>query len=131
MAKVLDRRVDPAELAPASLPGWRRVRALNASYPVLIPDPEGRVDGVLLQGPSPRDVARIRHFESDEYAPAPVTVRRADGSQTHAVVFLALDAVFETDGEPWDPDAWAVEHKAGFLARCEAWMAGCPEPDSA
>lgn len=127
MARVLDRAFHAEELVPARLDGWRRVRALNATYPLLLPDPETAVDGVLFARPSPRDLVRIRHFESEEYEPRAVTVRMQDGRAVAAAVFLALDGVFATDGEPWCLDAWRRHHKAEFLIRCDVWMADCPD----
>jgi hypothetical protein len=126
--KVLGRPVAPRELEPATLLGWRRVRARGGAYPLILPAPADRVDGLLFLRPSPRDRLRILHFESEEYAPAPVTVLRADGARHAAEAFLALDGVLASDGEPWHLAAWAVEHKALFLARCDVWMADCPEP---
>lgn len=129
LAKVLARPVDPAELEPARLAGWRRVRARDRGYPLLLPEPGGRVDGLLLVSPSARDVARVRHFESGEYEPAPVTVERADGGQVAAEVFLALEPVLASDGEPWDLAAWAATEKAALLARCAGWMADFVEAE--
>jgi hypothetical protein len=128
LATVLARPVGPAELVPATLPGWRRVRALNVSYPLLCAEPAATVDGLLFRRPSARDRARIGHFESQEYEPAAVTVLGPDGGAHPADVFLALDAAFETDGASWELATWAAEHKAAFLARCAVWMADCPEP---
>jgi hypothetical protein len=126
---VLGRAVAPEELEPATLPGWRRVRALQAGYPLILPDPVGRVEGLLFPRPSRRDRLRILHFESEEYAPFPVTVLRADGGTQAAEAFVALDGMLATDGEAWHLAAWAVEHKALFLTRCDAWMADCPAPE--
>lgn len=127
MARVLDRTFRADELVPARLEGWRRVRALNATYPLLLPDASGTVDGMLFARPSARDLVRIRHFESEEYEPREVSVRAADGRAVQADVFLALDDVFATDGEPWDLDTWRRLHKSEFLVRCEVWMADCPD----
>lgn len=127
MARVLDRAFGAEELGPARLDGWRRVRALNATYPLLLPDPDGAVDGVLFARPSPRDLVRIRHFESEEYEARAVTVRTPDGAAVPASVFLALADVFATDGEPWCLDRWRRDHKGAFLVRCDAWMADCPD----
>lgn len=127
MARVLGRTFRADELVAASLDGWRRVRALNATYPLLLPDPDGAVDGVLFVRPSPRDLVRIRHFESEEYEARAATVRTPDGAAVPAFVFLALDKVFATDGEPWCLERWRRDHKAEFLVRCDAWMADCPD----
>ena len=130
MRTVLDRPFRPAELEPAHLLGYRRVRPLNAPYPIVVPDPAGRVAGQLLAKPSPRDLVRLRHFESEEYETSPVMAETARG-RVRVEAFMALDGVFEHRDEPWDLDFWAPRHKAAFLGRCALWMAGCPEPEAA
>jgi gamma-glutamylcyclotransferase (GGCT)/AIG2-like uncharacterized protein YtfP len=126
MAKVLDRAFAGRELTPAALPGWRRIAVRNASYPVILPDPSGRVEGRLFARPSARDLARIRHFESEEYLPARVRVELADGHAVPAEAFVALDGVFDLDEVDWDLDGWRARHKSLFLRRCEEWMRDFP-----
>jgi hypothetical protein len=67
LERVLGRRVPDGELTPARLSGYRRVRAVTADYPVLVPSPGAVVDGVLLRAASRRDETRMRHFEDEEH----------------------------------------------------------------
>lgn len=131
MAKVLDRPFAARELVPAVLPGWRRVAVRNASYPVILPEAGAGVAGRLLARPGRDDLARIRHFESEEYVTAPVRVGLADGRAVAAEVFVALDGVFELDEAGWDLGVWQKRHKAEFLRRCDDWMRDCPAAVSA
>lgn len=122
---VLDRAVADSELAPAWLEGFRRVCAANRSYPVLVPDPKSMVEGRLLHRVVPRDDVRIRHFEDEEYHDRWLCVRTGDGTEVEARVFFALDHLGRTD-RPWDPTAWAREHKPHYLDLCREWMRDCP-----
>lgn len=128
MARVLARPSAGPVGAPAWLEGYRRERAAGASYPVLLPDPRGTVEGRLLRSCSARDLARIDHFESEEYRAVPHRARTADGIRHTASVYLALEVAYlAASGEPWDLDAWRQAHKEELLAACDGWMAGFVE----
>lgn len=122
---VLGRPVAEDELAPARLHGYRRVRTASRPYPMLRPDPEGIIEGMLLIEASRRDEARILHFEDGEYVDRPIAVRSASGQKIEARVFFALAGMGETE-EPWEPGSWASRHKPGFLHQCREWMRDCP-----
>jgi gamma-glutamyl AIG2-like cyclotransferase len=128
LATVLDRPVTDDELERAWLHGYRRVRAANTSYPVLLPAPGLVVSGVVFLPGSTLDELRIRHFEEGEYAENWSLVRLPGGRQLAARVFLALEALQATD-EAWDLGTWASAHKADFLAQCCEWMRDCPAYD--
>ncbi len=119
LARVLDRPLRPNELLPAALPGYRRVRALNASYPVLVDTADGLVAGVRLVRPDRRDIERINHFEADEYEAR--RLRLEDGAAAWG--FIGLDALAASN-EPWDLDAWAARHMPAYLVEVvDYWMA--------
>jgi hypothetical protein len=127
LACVLDRPVAVDELAPAALNGFRRERALEASYPVLVDDPAAAIDGRLLQRPSRRDILRINHFEDEEYRAHRLAV--LVGADRHpAWVFLALDDVpmMRPSGEPWHLEHWAAVHLDDYRVAIESWMADAP-----
>jgi gamma-glutamylcyclotransferase (GGCT)/AIG2-like uncharacterized protein YtfP len=128
LAYVLGRPVDLGALAPARLAGFRRVRAAGASYPVLVADAEGSVDGVVLTRTIRRDIVRINHFESGEYAAELREVTLAAGGIRRAWLYAALPGL-AASGEPWDLEAWRRGDKAAFFAACDGWMADCPGPD--
>lgn len=122
---VLDRPVGAGELMPARLRGHRRVRTATGSYPMLKPDPDGVVEGLLLMAPSGRDATRILHFEDEEYVEGRITVHAASDRKIEARAFFALASMGETE-EPWEPDGWASRHKPDFLSACREWMRDCP-----
>jgi gamma-glutamylcyclotransferase (GGCT)/AIG2-like uncharacterized protein YtfP len=128
LAYVIERPIDLDDLRPATIAGFRRVRAAGASYPVLVPDPGGRVEGRLLRRATRRDIARINHFESEEYRAELHGVVDAAGEGHAAWLYLGLDHLAASD-EPWSLDAWQRSHKPGFFAACDGWMADFVETD--
>jgi hypothetical protein len=128
LGTVLDRPVTGDELSRAWLHGYQRVRAANASYPILVPAPGVVVGGVVFQPRDDRDDVRIRHFEDGEYAERWLNVRVAGGRRLATRVFLALERLEATD-EAWDLAAWVSAHKAAFLEQCREWMRDCPACD--
>ncbi len=129
LAHLLGRPVGAEELRPARLSGFRRVAARNASYPVLLPDPEAVVEGLLFL-PGPEDVRRINHYESDEYR-AELHLVDSGGERLPAWLFIGREAVLEAGERPWDLRAWAARHKAGFFALLDEWMEDLPSEDPA
>lgn len=128
LAAVLARPVDPADLAPASLPGFARMRAAAASYPILVRDPDDTADGRLLRRTGRRDIARINHFESEEYAAERHLVRTGEGIRP-AWLYASLDvAHMRPSGEPWRLRHWQASAKAAFLDAIDGWMADFAEP---
>ena len=122
LAYLLERPVDLDDLRPASIRGFRRVRAMAASYPVLVPHADGIVAGRLLRRATARDIARINHYESGEYLAELRHVVTFDGSEVAAWLYLGLDHL-QASGEPWSLAEWQVRDKAGFFAACDGWMA--------
>ena len=125
---VLDRQVATHETRPATLAGFRRERAAQASYPVLVEDPAASVTGRLLERASRRCIWRINHFEDDEYRARRLTVL-SHGSRIEAWVFLPLDhvATMRPSGEPWHLDSWAAAHLDGYRRAIKQWMADAPD----
>ena len=121
LAYLLERPVDLDDLQPATIAGFRRVRARGASYPVLVPAAEGRVEGRLLRKATARDIARINHYESEEYRAELRPVTTGAGVDTAAWLYLGLDHLAST-AAPWSLARWQAEHKAGFFAACGGWM---------
>jgi hypothetical protein len=122
LAYLLERPLDLDDLRPASVAGFRRVRARGASYPVLVPQSGARVQGRLLRRATSRDIARINHYESGEYLAELRQVVTADGTEIAAWLYLGLDHLQGSD-EPWSLEAWQARDKAGFFAACDGWMA--------
>jgi hypothetical protein len=104
-ARVLGRPERPRETVPALLHGCERVWARGRRYPVLIRDPAGAVDGLLLTQLSARDRARLRVYEGREYRLARVRVRVL-GNDARAVWARAFMAqTLGATQRPWLPFA--------------------------
>jgi hypothetical protein len=125
LATVLDRPVASAEMIPAWLYDYRRVRAAAVSYPLLVPAPGVVVGGVVFRPRDDREDVRILHFEGEEYAARWMNVRLGRGRRRAARVFFAGEALRAT-AESWDLVAWTSAHKAAFLVQCREWMCDCP-----
>lgn len=125
LAYLLERPIDLDDLAPARLDNFVRRQARAASYPVLVPDPSGIVEGVLLRRATQRDIVRINHYESEEYRAELHAVRASDGTEQAAWLYRALDHL-EADEAAWDLVRWQQDHKADFFAACRGWMHDCP-----
>lgn len=102
-------------LKPAILAGWRRARALGQPYPIVLADPAGAVQGVVVNRLGTGDVARLCRYEGDGYDLVPTDVSQ-DG-RTRRVHFFRPGAAFKPDSRPWDFEEWVAEEKAAFLIR--------------
>src|SRR3954463_6988818 len=67
LAYLLERPVDLGDLEGARITGLRRMAAHGTRCPGLVPKPGGKVEGRLLRRATVRDIARINHYESEEY----------------------------------------------------------------
>lgn len=122
---VLGREPRQAELRPATLRGYGRVRAREASYPLLVPAPGAATSGLLLLAPSTRDIRRLNHFESGEYV-AELRGVSAPVGTVAAWLFMGEER-FHGSSDIWDLKSWAATEMPGFLARCAGWMADWQE----
>lgn len=107
---------------PAWLDGFRRVTVARETFPMVLPAPGHRLEGVVVEGLSAADIDRILFFESIEYAPRTIDVALADDSRLPARCFLTNDGV-EHSGEAWDYGQWLNAHKADCLRETRLWMA--------
>lgn len=127
LAYLLERPVDLDDLQPGTISGFRRVCAAGASYPVLVPEAGGVVEGRLFSRARARDIARINHYESEEYLAELRMVANAADEQVAAWLYLGLDGLAAGDAD-WSLGEWQRTAKAGFLQACGGWMADFAEP---
>src|SRR3546814_14350684 len=81
---VLGRPVTRGALAPARLHGYRRMRILRASFPVIVADPPAAVEGLVFTAAGDQDDARILFFEDYAYDLAPCRPVLDDGTHGRA-----------------------------------------------
>ncbi|MBI3199162.1 MAG: gamma-glutamylcyclotransferase [Rhodospirillales bacterium] len=115
-ALVIGRRLPPGAWVPASLAGYTRRKARGVSYPVVVPDPKGEVQGAVVGGFSRKEVERLSAYEGPRYRIAPLKVR-IDGKLTVVSVFEPKEKAFQpVDGE-WSLTLWQRRDKRKFVER--------------
>lgn len=122
LARVAGRRVAASNVEPAVVSGYRRVYVAGAPYPMLVPAPEGRVEGRLVSGLGGLETRRVAWFEGAEYELRPVRVRAARRGELEALAFMAGPGLGPS-AEDWDLAAWRRRHKRAYLMRVAGWMA--------
>ncbi len=115
LAWVIGRAVPARDRRPARLRRFRRLTRHGATYPVLVPAAGSAVDGVLVSGLRPPEVARLSRFEGAEYRIAAVVVGLADGRQVPARAFMAKPWV-KASRAGWSLEAWRRRSRPRFLA---------------
>jgi hypothetical protein len=121
LAQVLGRDISDLRFTPAALDGYRRRRARGESFPILVPQPGGRVDGLLIHGLTAADVARLRFFEAG-YELSPIQVATPEGR--YSVRFFSHSDRLTDSGEPWDLEIWRASDKPVEMTAAARWMAG-------
>ncbi len=127
LARVVGQPVPPARMEAAVIEGYRRLYVAGAWYPMLVPEPGGRVEGRLVSGLDAAQAARIARFESDAYDLEALPVRAARRGPVRALTFMARPGVAASD-EEWDLASWRRRHKQTYLRLAGDWMAGPERP---
>ena len=76
--------------APGKVRGFARRRIRGVSYPALIREASGEVEGILYCEVGEEDIARLDHFEGEAYARIQVMVEVA-GTTVEAYTYLFLE----------------------------------------
>lgn len=116
MALVIGRRLPPSAFSPATLRGRVRRRAKGVSYPILVREPGGTVEGAVVGGLTGRDVERLATYEGPRYRIAPLKVRTGGGLTTVSV-FEPVENRFQPVDGAWDLGLWQGRHKRPFIGR--------------
>lgn len=121
LAVILGRPVDPAALEPAWVDDHATLRLEDEDYPVLVPRPGARAEGVLVHGLGPADFERLDFYEEDEFEPVPVTVTTARGPVAARMFAPNELAAADVDG-PWRFEEWQAREKAVALEAAREFM---------
>lgn len=105
----------------ATLEDYRLCKAANASYPVIIESPASHISGVCFRPENLRQLARILHFEDDEYLPVSCLLQLEDGLRLNAYAFIGLEVMKALD-EPWSLVEWQQSQKSAFMPQIPGWM---------
>jgi hypothetical protein len=109
LSGVLGRPITPSALAPVLLRGYRRSAVLGADYPVVVSDPEGWVEGVILAGVSVAERDRLVRYEGEDYVLARASAQLPDRPPRLVSFFKPKPGAFAATGEPWSLARWRNE----------------------
>jgi len=110
---VIGRDVD---VVPATLPGWRRLAVAGHAYPMIRRDADASVAGVVTEPLSAGELARLRHYEGEDYPLAAVELRDDSGAGIAAALFAPPADRFAAAGE-WQLADWQRRDRADILDR--------------
>lgn len=105
----------PEAVEPASVKGWRRVNLVGVTYPGIVRDARGTVEGVLVRGLGAAAKRRLVRYEGPEYDMIEVEILTGSGATRQAVMFVTNKALTPATGR-WDFTLWQRRHKRRFLA---------------
>src|SRR5262245_13816534 len=108
---VIGRAADPLPVEPAVLTGYRRVYVSEQTYPVVIPDPRGSVEGLLMRGLDKAARQALLLFETDEYDEAEREVRTSSRKFIRCRVFVASRTA-KPSRKSWNYETWRRRHAA-------------------
>lgn len=115
-------------LTAAELAGYRRGRSPSRTYPYLVPDPQGRVCGMVADGLTSEAAAVLTLYEGRGYRIAAV-VPELRGDRLTCWAFVPRRPVLAP--LPWTLEGWAEKHKAAALKRLRAWRSDVGEDEIA
>jgi gamma-glutamylcyclotransferase (GGCT)/AIG2-like uncharacterized protein YtfP len=103
-----------AELAVAS--GFARYALSDDTYPGMIAEPDGSVEGVVYLDVDEFDLAALDRFEGVEYRRDPVTVTLQSGATMVANTYI-FTATHRLSTAPWEPNAFQMDRFIGSYCR--------------
>ena len=127
LAQVLGRDISDLRFTPGTVDGFRRVRARGESFPILVPQQDGQVEGLLIEGLSKADVTRLSFFENG-YALNCVQVGTSE-RPVSARFFSHTDRLADS-GEAWRLESWRAFDKPMEMTAAAQWMAGFQDNDA-
>ncbi len=116
LGAVIGRPASTVRRQGASVEGYRRFHRFGASYPILVPSPDGRIEGILASGLRPADMARLIAFEGSDYDLVEISVRAVRCGPTRAMIFMSGPEVMASPQE-WTLTTWTPRHKKEYLRR--------------
>ncbi|KAL1205406.1 AIG2-like protein B [Cardamine amara subsp. amara] len=104
------------EIAPATLPGFKRFRLKGRLYPCVVPSETGEVHGKIIMGLTADELEKIDWVEGNEYERVTVGVVRNDNSEKMSVkTYIWINKDDPDIGGEWDFEEWKRLHKKTFL----------------
>lgn len=103
------------QLEEATLEGYRRFALPNECYPAISPDARHNVQGRVLLGLTPSELALLDAYEGDAYVRTTVQLL-VDGRVTPAACYVWRDRnVLATTPGDWDLQSFITTHLESYL----------------
>ena len=114
----------PLSPVSATLRGYRRMRVKGEHYPALVPDTDGRVEGVVYLNVSGASWDRLDRFEGEMYSRKSVQVELNDGHTIPAETYVARAEFMDylVDAE-WDFAEFLRKYKGSFRSSYKGYRA--------
>jgi len=106
----------PETVEESSLSGWRRVKLADVTYPSLVKDRAGKVEGVLARGLNDAARRALIRYEGEEYDLIQTEVALASGKTVAAWTFVVRSGEMKPVPGVWDIAIWQRRHKRRFLS---------------
>lgn len=106
---------------PAVLLGYRRVRAVNGNFPVLVPGRGRRLEGLLVENLPPEILLAIAHYEGPDYEPRQGAVIDRSGRRLRAWIFMPRYRRVASS-RPWNFERWQKRGRARLRPQLQHWM---------
>jgi gamma-glutamylcyclotransferase (GGCT)/AIG2-like uncharacterized protein YtfP len=102
----------------AELHGFSRYRVKDRTFPGIVIDPNGSIQGILYPGIGEVTLQQIDDFEDDFYLRQPVTVITVHGTKMNAQTYVVPEQQSDLlTSEPWDPDSFMQKDLPRFLSQ--------------
>ncbi|PTW51096.1 NUDIX domain-containing protein [Rhodovulum kholense] len=126
LARVLDRPADRLTTHPARLADYAVRLAEGESFPLILPEPGRQAEGLLVDGLTAEDRARLDYYEGGYgFDCEEVTVETADGPIKAGV--YAHDRAGLVPGAAWDIEAWRARWGDLVTEAAREVMLGYPD----
>lgn len=120
---VIGRSVSNGDVKAAEISGYRLVRVIDESYPALVGDADGRVEGVFVSGLKAMEIERLAWFEGKEYMPKAVEVRLTESGEGMEASIQVPTQHLETTDDDWEFQSWKRNEKEHLISLTRAHMA--------
>ncbi|WP_178133599.1 gamma-glutamylcyclotransferase family protein [Vineibacter terrae] len=116
LARVLGRPVIVAALKPATLRGYRRTAIREGSYPIVLREPAGFVDGLTLDNVSKAESERLAAYEGPRYSLVRTFAEFPERRPRAVFLFEPVAGAFTPTDTDWSLATWQARDKEKFLA---------------
>ncbi len=120
LRELTGERAAALRLTPGHLPHYKRMRARDGDYPVLVPRIGARAPGLFVEGLDPQSLLWISHFEGPRYLPQRVMARDLAGQRLRPWVFMPVSPAHASD-KSWDFKQWQRRQKPRTCRMLRNW----------